>query len=134
MASVVVVATPLVTGAAICGFGALNRTHESSCPTAMLATVGGALLTLPLLYLGLILVFSRGGGLSLDGPGGGSPVFTLILGGLGWFVAQPVAGLATWHGVKSARPQSVAPPPRPSARGLSRLPGQATTTLLAFSF
>lgn len=134
MAGVVVVATPLVTGAAICGFGALNRTHQSSCPMTMVATAGGALLTLPLLYLGLILDLGRGGGLSLDGDGGGSPVFALILGGLGWFVAQPVAGLATWHGAKWVRPQSVAPPPRPSARGSSRVPGQVTTTLLAFSF
>jgi hypothetical protein len=123
----IILATPLAVGGAICGFGALSRTHESSCVSTMLATVGGAVLTLPLLYMGIALDLESLG----DSGGGGFPA-TLILGGLGWFVVQPVAGLATWHGNKRLRP-AVLPPPRPSARGV-RVPGQMTAPLVAFSF
>ena len=127
----ILLATPVAVGAAICGFGSSSRTHESSCAATMVATVGGAALTIPLLYLGLTLDFGSRG-LTLDGSDNSGPTFTLLLGALGWFVVQPVAGLATWHGNKRLRPE-VLPPSRPSARA-PRMPGQMTATLVAFSF
>jgi hypothetical protein len=127
MVAPIILATPLAVGGAICGFGSLSRTHESSCAYTILATVGGAVLTLPLLFMGIAIDLDSLG----DSGGSGIPA-TLILGGLGWFVVQPVAGLATWHANKRLRPE-VLPPPRPSARA-PRIPGQMTATVVAFSF
>ena len=116
----VALVSPVAVGGAICGFGALSDRYESSCLVTIAASAVGALLAVTLAYqlgpMGLILAMGS------------------------WVALQPGAGMFAWHRSKRPRPgllappaPPAAPPPRPTARDL-RIPGQLTTTLVAFSF
>jgi hypothetical protein len=122
--------TPLAVGGVVCAIGKHSAVYEGSC----LAPIGGAMVA-SLATVGLVALAERRR--DPDSDVGLGPAMLLFA---GWLIAEPALAIAGWRVFRTVRP-APAPDPRTALavpdqprRGLVRLSGERTVTLLSFAF
>jgi hypothetical protein len=127
--------SPLVAGTLVGAVGNSSDVYKGSYAMAIVGAYMGAGTAFPLFVLG----FNGHGGDAVSG----NAVAAVVLGGIGWFVLQPVASIGLWHLTKHPgnAPPPASHPTRPAFPGrlpagpsASLLPGEATAPLLSLAF